>query len=66
MYEFMSREYMKKHYTSSVKWNHLDSGLIRLDFTNYVTDEDFSRTYKTVAAAKSAETRFHNKVSRMA
>ena len=60
-----SRDYMKKHYTASVKWNYLYNGKILLTFDNFVSDYSESRIYKTKAAAKAAETKFYNRMNKI-
>lgn len=55
---------MKHISTVEWKWNDNYNG-ITLTFINCVTGMVDVRTYKTAAAAKAAETKFHNKMSRV-
>lgn len=52
--------------TSMVTWhNHIDGG-VDLTFRNCVTGAEETRHYKSHRAAACAETKFHNRMSRIA
>ncbi len=50
---------------STVEWKHNNDGTKTLTFINCVTGMVDVRTYKTAAAAKAAETKFHNRMLRV-
>ena len=52
-------------YISETKWSYNADGTVTLFFRNYLTDEWEFRNYKTETAAKAAETKFHNRMSRI-
>lgn len=49
----------------TTEWTYNDNVTITLTFINCVTGMVDVRTYKTIAAAKAAETKFHNRMSRV-
>ena len=50
---------------AETKWNYHGDGKVTLSFRNALTDVVTYRTYKTESAAKAAETKFHNRMSRV-
>ena len=50
---------------STVEWKHNGNGTKTLTFINCITGMVDVRTYKTAAAARAAETKFHNRMSRV-
>lgn len=47
------------------RWDWNSDGTITLHFHNNLTDVHAERTYRNRAAAKGAETKFHNRVERI-
>ena len=49
----------------TTRWFYNPDGTVTLSFHNHLTDVCVYKPYKTVAAAKTAETKFHKRVSRI-
>lgn len=50
---------------AETRWFYNPSGTVTLSFHNLLTDAHEYRTYRTESAAKAAETKFHNRISRI-
>jgi hypothetical protein len=48
-----------------VEWGYCSDNTFDLVFTNHITGETETRNYKTHRSAACAETKFHNRMSRI-